>query len=179
MLTGWIKSHRSLMEHWVHEDPFTYRAWCDLLHLVNHKDGKIMFCGEAVTIHKGQRLTSMKKLSLLWNCDVKKVERTLNAFKKDSMIITENFKHKGTLITIVNYKQYQGFSEGERESNDHSVDHSNDSSFDHGSAYGDDYSSAQGSALQTRMNKNDYKNDITTKKKTPAGAYSIFGGELE
>ena len=170
MIPGWVKSYRSLMEHWVHEDPFAYRAWGDLLQLANHKDNKIVFCGEPMTIKKGQHLTSMRKLSRLWNCDTKKVKRMLDSFKKDSMIEVQNVRQHATLITIVNYSVYQGKEEGNGNTNAHSVAYSNTDT------NGD--SIADAVALQTRMIKNDFKNDLKEEKK-PAQRTGTFGGVLE
>ena len=170
MIPGWVKSYRSLMEHWVHEDPFAYRAWGDLLQLANHKDNKIVFYGEPMTIKKGQHLTSMRKLSRLWNCDTKKVKRMLDSFKKDSMIEVQNVRQHATLITIVNYSVYQGKEEGNGNTNAHSVAYSNTDT------NGD--SIADAVALQTRMIKNDFKNDLKEEKK-PAQRTGTFGGVLE
>ena len=158
MMPGWVKSYRSLMEHWVHEDPFAYRAWGDLLQLANHKENKIVFCGEPMTIKKGQHLTSMRKLSRLWNCDTKKVKRMLDSFKKDSMIEVQNVRQHATLITIVNYSVYQGKEEGNGNTNACTVAHTN--------ADTNGNRVADAVALQTRMSKND-KNDSKEEKKNP------------
>lgn len=168
MSAGWIKLHRSLVEHWVHEDPFVFRAWCDLLLLANHKDSKIFFCGEALEIKKGQRLTSIRKLALLWNCDPKTAKKILTTFEQDGMIKTQNMRYHGTLITIDNYSVYQAEKE-ERWRAVSTADSPTDSP-------AVSLAPSLTASLQTRMNKND-KNDKERKKTASGGG--IFGGEWE
>ena len=145
--SGWIKLHRIMTDHWVHDDPFMYRAWCDLLLLANHKDSKVLFCGETITVKKGQRITSIKKLSLLWNCSPKTAKRVLNLFENDGMIKTQNLKNRGTLISIVNYCVYQQESDAKGKTN-----YPTDYPTEEPTTYPTEY-------LQTRMNKNELKNE--------------------
>ena len=105
---GWIKLYRQLQECplWYDEKFTKGQAWVDLLLLANHRDKKILFNSEMITIKRGQYLTSMVKLSGKWKWNRKTVSSYLNMLEKEKMItkLSDNTK---TLITIENYEMYQ------------------------------------------------------------------------
>lgn len=112
MAKGWIKLHRQLQECpiWYGERFSKGQAWVDLLLLANHRDKKILFNGEMVTIKRGQYLTSMVKLAEKWGWNRKTVSSYLKVLEDEHMItkVTDNSK---TLITIENYEIYQGIDD--------------------------------------------------------------------
>ena len=105
---GWNKVYRSIQDHWIWScEPFSRgQAFIDLLLMANHKDSKIMINGSLVEVKRGQRITSLRKLSERWKWSVKKVKHFLEQLKKDEMIAYESDSYK-TLITIINYSKYQ------------------------------------------------------------------------
>lgn len=106
---GWNKIHRSIEEHWLWTcDVFSRgQAWIDLILLVNHKDNKVMVNGTLINVKRGQRITSLRKLSEKWKWSTKKVKHFLKQLKDDNMIDYESDNSK-TIITIINYDKYQG-----------------------------------------------------------------------
>ena len=116
---GYIKLHRQLQDCWVWMDekdpePFSRgQAWVDLLMLANHADKKTRVDNRIVTIQRGQKLTSIRKLAERWKWSRKKVSNFLDLLESDDMISQERAT-KYTLITIVNYTVYQCF-DGEKE----------------------------------------------------------------
>ena len=110
MSQGWIKIHRQIQECdiWDNEEPFDYRsAWIDLLLLANHRDKETIFDGKPLTVGRGQRITSIRKLADRWNWSRDRVSRYLNLLEKLGMIERESDNRK-TLLTIVNYEVFQG-----------------------------------------------------------------------
>lgn len=109
---GWIKLHRQLQEcpMWYAERFSKGQAWVDLLLLANHRDKKILFNGEIITIQRGQYLTSMVKLAEKWKWSRPTVVKFLNLLERDRMI-TRSSDNTKTLITIENYSVYQDISE--------------------------------------------------------------------
>ena len=106
---GWISIHRKIRECDVIWDdkPFSRgQAWIDLLLMVNHEDKEIMFNARGLTIKRGQKLTSIRKLSEQWGWSRTKTTLFLNELKKAQMI---DFKSdtKKTLVTVINYDFYQ------------------------------------------------------------------------
>lgn len=108
MADGWISIHRSITENWIWEEkPFDRgRAWIDLLMMVNHTDTKIMFDGSLVEVKRGQRITSIRKLSERWGWSTTKTTKFLTMLE-DEQMITLKKDTKKTLVTIVKYSVYQ------------------------------------------------------------------------
>ena len=111
---GWIKLHRQMQECpiWYGERFTKGQAWVDLLLLANHRDKKIIFNGEMITIERGQYLTSTVKLADKWGWNRKTVSSYLKMLENEQMItkVSDNLK---TLITIENYGVYQGADEND------------------------------------------------------------------
>ncbi len=105
--SGWIKLHRQIVDNWIWEDADMFKAWIDILLMVNHEDKKIYVNGKLTTIHRGEKLTSITKLSERWRWSKRRVMRFLDLLEEDEMC-TLNDLPKGTLVTIENYSKFQG-----------------------------------------------------------------------
>lgn len=109
-MSGWIKIHRSIADHWLYNENRTYsklEAWYDLLMNVNYSDTKTMIKGKLYEVKRGQSIMSLDSWSKRWNWDKSKVRRFLNVLQKDEMIelVSDNIT---TQLTICNYESYQG-----------------------------------------------------------------------
>lgn len=108
---GWIKLYRSINENWVTEykEPKCHAwAWVDLLLMANHESQDVIINGSIVEIKRGQKLTSILRLSERWGWSRGKTQRFLEMLKSASMIYYDSDTTNGTLITIVNYDNFQG-----------------------------------------------------------------------
>ena len=105
-MNGWIKIHKSIMNHWLWEDPFFVKAWLDLLMCVNYEDKRILFDKKMMIVRKGQLVTSIRKLATRWGCSKERVAKTLKLFEMDDMITIDK-DNRRTLLTVVNYEVYQ------------------------------------------------------------------------
>lgn len=108
-MTGWISLHRSIENHWMFQEKRTFskfEAWIDLLLMVNHKDGKVLIGNQLLEVKRGQRITSIKKLSDNWSWSRTKVKTYLEMLQEDEMLDIKTTS-KYTLVTIVNYDFYQ------------------------------------------------------------------------
>ena len=79
-MQGWIKSYRSILDHWLWTDkPFAKgQAWIDILHLVNHTKEKKFFDGKLIDVERGETITSIRKLTERWGWSNTKVKNFLN-----------------------------------------------------------------------------------------------------
>lgn len=105
---GWICLHRQIQDCflWDMEEPFDVRsAWIDLLLLVNHEDKNVLFKGKVVTVKRGQRITSIRKLSNRWGWCVEKTYKYLNVLESEGMIERDSDNSR-TLLTVVNYSKF-------------------------------------------------------------------------
>lgn len=106
--SGWIKLHRSIMDHWVWEDkPFSKgQAWIDLLMQVNHTERKVMLGNELVTVERGAMVTSIRKLCDRWGWSNTKVRNFLRLLEQDGMLEVRNDTRK-TVLKVRNYDVFQ------------------------------------------------------------------------
>ena len=108
MSYGWISIHRKIQDNLIWNDkPFNRgAAWIDLIMLANHENKKIIFNGSMVEIKRGEKITSLRKLSERWGWSRGKTKKFLNLLKDENMI---EFKtdHQKTTYKIVNYNVYQ------------------------------------------------------------------------
>ena len=121
-MEGWISIHRQIQEHWLwkSKEPFDKRsAWIDLLLMVNHQKEKVEFDKEIIEVERGQRITSLEKLSKRWKWSRHKVSDFVNQLEQDGMLVQVR-DNKKTLISIENYDKYQT----QKESTDMSEDES-------------------------------------------------------
>ena len=147
--SGWIQLHRQIRENWIWEDPAKLKAWLDILMMVNHEEKKILVNGELVTIHRGEKLTSIVKLSERWGWTRRRVVRFLDLLENDKMCTT-NRTANGTTIKVNNYKEYQGFKPTKRTTNDTTNSTADDTPDDTADSTADD--------TQTIMNNNSSNN---------------------
>lgn len=105
---GWITLDRQIEDNWLWQDkPFSKgQAWIDLIIIVNHSDEKVPFDGGFYDLKRGQKLTSLVKLSDRWGWSTKKTSNFLNCLAKDKML-SQKRDTKKTVLTLLNYDKYQ------------------------------------------------------------------------
>lgn len=108
---GWISLHRKIQDCFIWDvKPFSWgQAWIDLLLIANHNDARTAFDGKMITVGMGQRITSIRYLADRWGWSRTKVTNFLNVLEEEEMIIRKSDTKK-TLLTIVNYEQYQNIT---------------------------------------------------------------------
>ncbi|MFW6026792.1 MAG: conserved phage C-terminal domain-containing protein [Candidatus Woesearchaeota archaeon] len=105
---GWIKLYRKVQDNVLWQDkPFSKgQAWIDLLLEVNHKENKILFNSDIITVGEGEKITSIRKLCDMWGWSNTKVVNFLELLKEENMI-TYKSDTKKTVIKVLNYRDYQ------------------------------------------------------------------------
>jgi len=105
-MNGWISLYRKIQDNWIWERDDYFKAWVDILFMVNHKSKKILLDGNFVKVERGERYTSLRKLSNKWNWSTTKVNRFLKIHNKDGMIELKK-DTKNTDIKVCNYNVYK------------------------------------------------------------------------
>ncbi len=113
-MTGWIKLHRQVMEHWIWEDAERFKWWMEILLLTNHTDKKTVIGNNVVTIERGTFHTSELKLASRWGVSRNRVRRFLELLEQDGMISTKKTIN-GTTVKVHNYNVYQGKEEQKKQ----------------------------------------------------------------
>lgn len=106
---GWIRLYRKISEnpYYFSEKFCRIMAWVDLLLLANHSNGIFYKRGIRVEVNRGQLGYDIDTLAKRWKWSRGKVERWLSELEKSNQIV----RQKGnvtTIITIINYEEYQG-----------------------------------------------------------------------
>ena len=112
---GYIKISRAIAEHWIWQNAEHLKWWLDLLFMAEWKDTE--------KLKRGQLRASIRYLQDRWarydeNDEDKVISKpskdTVSAFlaKLERGTLIRTLKHPkwGTLITIINYERYQGFT---------------------------------------------------------------------
>lgn len=107
-MSGWLKLHRSIAEHWIFsfKEPDKALAWIDLLIMARHADGTMRLKGRTVPIRRGQVGISQLSLQKKWGWSQNKVKRFLKLLENERMIVFEA-NDLTTMITICNFDNYQ------------------------------------------------------------------------
>ena len=108
-MSGWIKIHRCISNHWLYTEKrcfSKFEAWIDILMTVNFADAQVLIKGKLYQVKRGQSILSMDSWANRWNWDKSKVRRFFDLLQKDSMI-TIKTDTITTQLTVCNYESYQ------------------------------------------------------------------------
>jgi DNA-binding transcriptional regulator YhcF (GntR family) len=105
-LSGWIKLHRALSDHWLASNPDSLSVWVHMLMLANHAETKRQINGSVVVVLPGQIITSRRSLSEKTGVQESKIERILKRLESEQQI-TQRGLSKFRVISIVNWAEYQ------------------------------------------------------------------------
>jgi len=99
---GWIKLHRTILEWEWYKDINTKILFLHLLLKANHRDKKF----QGNTVKRGQLVTGLFVLSDETSLTVQQLRTSLKKLKSTNEITIES-SSKNSLITIINYDNYQ------------------------------------------------------------------------
>jgi hypothetical protein len=106
-MSGWIKVHRQLSNHWIWEKPEYLKWWLDILMQANIEPKKVLIKNQLIEIGRGEVVYSYETWANRWKINKSKVLRFLKMLEKDSMIVLKS-ETVTTRITICKYDTYQG-----------------------------------------------------------------------
>lgn len=105
-MSGWIKLHRQLTEHWIWNNSDYLKWWLDILMEVNHTDQKTLIKGILFECKRGEKLYSLDTWAKRWKTNKSKVRRFFDLLQKDEMILLKN-ETITTRLTVCKYDSYQ------------------------------------------------------------------------
>lgn len=103
---GWIKVYRTLDNHWIGNDGVALAVFVKMVMWANREPTKLFREGKLITVERGQLLTSSYELADKLGFERKTIERRLEAMAAEGTIV-QKVSHRGRLITICNYEEYQ------------------------------------------------------------------------
>lgn len=105
-MSGWIKLHRGIFDHWIASDPDYLCVWLRMLTDANFEDKKHLFNGSLIEIKRGQIIFGLEAWSTKTGVTIAKLRRLIDMLEKDKMINRQK-TNKFSLISILNYTRYQ------------------------------------------------------------------------
>jgi hypothetical protein len=108
-MSDWLKINRSIIGHWIYEDPETFKAWIAILAKVNYAESKVKIGSSILKCGRGQSLYSLDTWAKIFgkNWNKSRVRRFFKLLESDKMIVVKN-EFKTTRLTVCNYDSYQG-----------------------------------------------------------------------
>lgn len=108
-MSGWIKIHRSITDHWLYSEKRVFskfEAWHDILLTVNYSESKSLIKGKLYIVKRGQSILSLESWGKRWGWDKSKVRRFMELLQADGMIelVSDNIT---THLTVCKYEVYQ------------------------------------------------------------------------
>ena len=104
---GWIKLHRKTLENNACvKDADHLAIWCWILLKASYSSEEQWFGGELINISEGQFLTTLREISDSLKINPSKVNRVLHFLESEKQI-EKRSSNKKTLITVVNWDNYQ------------------------------------------------------------------------
>ena len=108
-MSGWIKLHRSIKEHWLYTEKrkfSKFEAWNDILLTVNFSPAKKIIKGKLINVNRGESILSLDSWASRWKWNKSSVKRFFELLKKDGMIELKN-ETVTTRLTVCKYDTYQ------------------------------------------------------------------------
>lgn len=105
-MSGWIKLHRQLSNHWIWNNSEYLKWWLDILLEVNHTEQKTLIKGVLFDCKRGEKLYSLDTWAKRWKTNKSKVRRFLEMLQKENMIELKN-ETITTRLTVCKYDSYQ------------------------------------------------------------------------
>lgn len=112
---GWIKVHRTILEHWIFDNADHSRAWMLLILHANWEPKRRMFNGKIITVQPGELLGSIAYFADITRLSHKQWRHLQELLIAEQMITVES-TWRGAKLTICNYTTYQesGQAKGEQ-----------------------------------------------------------------
>lgn len=153
---GWIKLYRKIFNNPLYfTEPFTRSsAWIDLILLANHKENYIIKRGIKVPVKRGQIGFGIDTLAKRWKWSRGKVERFLKLLENEEQIVRQN-DNVTSLISILNYDEYQSNDKANEIPNDDANECANDTANDNTNDEANSKPNGHQTVNQTDTNKND------------------------
>lgn len=105
-MSGWIKTHRKLLEHPRFKDSEFIHVWLWMLLTATHKPYDVIFQGKRITLKPGQFTAGRLQISQQTGVNESKVKRVVALLKSDQQI-DQQTSNACSLFTILNWDKYQ------------------------------------------------------------------------
>lgn len=120
-MSGWIKLHRSITDHWLYTEKrifSKFEAWNDILLTVNYADSQCCIKGKVYDVKRGESILSLDSWANRWGWDKSKVRRFFILLQKENMIDLKS-DNVTTHLIVCKYDTYQDIRNAEETQTKH------------------------------------------------------------
>ena len=103
---GFICVSRSIVSHWIWNNPVYFQRWVDMIMMANWEDKEVQIAHHQLTVQRGQFVTALHSLAVRWSISRQAVSKFMVKLSDDKMVDTLVYG-KVTIVTICNYDRYQ------------------------------------------------------------------------
>lgn len=103
---GYILLHRDILDHWVFQDPVTFKFFTYCLLKANFEDRTFVFNNKQIELKRGQLIFGRKAFSNRLDISEKILRRVVQNLVKDD-ILGQQTSTQYTVLTIKKYDDYQ------------------------------------------------------------------------
>ena len=103
---GYILLHRDILDHWVFQDPVTFKFFTYCLLKANFEDRTFVFNNRQIELKRGQLIFGRKAFSNRLDISEKILRRVVQNLVKDD-ILGQQTSTQYTVLTIKKYDDYQ------------------------------------------------------------------------
>lgn len=107
-MSGWIKLHRSIVDHWLKDRSDWFAAWVIVLCTVNHAPATVVIESDTYHVGVGESIRSWESWAKLFGkgWTAKKVRTFFAALEKNGMIARKRAGRRAMLV-VCEYNTYQ------------------------------------------------------------------------
>jgi hypothetical protein len=109
-MSGWIKVHRKILDHWIGSEPELMAMFVRLVLDASYKDKTVNFNKSLVSLKRGQLIFGRVSFAQRSGISQTKLRRYLKMLETDQ-VIDQVVTMRYTLITILNYDDYQNIDQ--------------------------------------------------------------------
>ena len=109
-MSGFIKMHRKILDHWLGTSPEYLGAWGLLLMKAYWKDKQVVYKGHVFTIKRGEIWASSHYLAEEWGWSPSKVQRFIRLLVKENMLVRRRVDAGQVLLSVVNFDKFQSYN---------------------------------------------------------------------
>lgn len=119
MDNGWIRAHRTMLDHPLLQRADEIGLWVRLLLLATHRPQRIRFRGRIIALERGQAAIVMTDLVEPEGLSRKRLRLIVDSWVKDGMLTISSAKGQAcSIVTICNFDTYQSDNDAEGPSSD-------------------------------------------------------------
>ncbi len=112
-ISGWIKLHRSTLNHWIFDDPETFKLWIALLLKATHTSHQQRVGNQVVSLEPGELIFGLESFAFLIDLHRSKIYRLINLMVEEGLISYDTYSYSA--FSLIKIKDWEVWQKGQNE----------------------------------------------------------------